>query len=332
MKNYYKLVSIIIRSYNEEKMIGKLLDSIQKQNFDKNQHEVIVVDSGSKDSTLQIIQNYNVKLVKIKKENFSFGYSLNKGIKCAKGKYILIISAHCYPERTNWISKMIAPFKNNNIGLVYGRQIGIETTKYSERRIFSKLFPDNNSGIQENIFCNNANCAIRQDLWKEEHYDEILSGLEDLDWAIKIGKKGYKIYYTPSACIYHLHNETYSQIKNRYKREAIAYKKINPGENFSMIDYFKMFLLNVFTDLYFAKIEKKLFKNIGSIFAFRHNQFIGTYQGFNVTSIDSDLKRIFYYPNKIEDGKRYVPIIEFFRRIKNNVKLLFKFCKYGKHE
>ena len=65
MKNYYKLVSIIIRSYDEEKMIGKLLDSIQKQNFDKNQLEVIVVDSGSEDSTLQIIQNYNVKLVQI---------------------------------------------------------------------------------------------------------------------------------------------------------------------------------------------------------------------------------------------------------------------------
>lgn len=209
-------------------MIGKLLDSIQKQNFDKEQLEIIVVDSGSEDSTLQIIQNYSVKLAKIKKEDFSFGYSLNKGIEYTKGKYILIISAHCYPKRTNWISRIIAPFKNDDIGLVYGRQIGIETTKYSERRIFSKLFPDNNSGIQENIFCNNANCAIRQDLWKEEHYDETLSGLEDLDWAIKIGKKGYKIYYAPSACVFYLHNEIYNQINIDIK-ERLLPKKNKPG-------------------------------------------------------------------------------------------------------
>lgn len=225
MKNYYKLVSIIIRSYNEEKMIGKLLDSIQKQNFNKKQLEVIVVDSGSEDSTLQIIQNYNVKLVQIKKEDFSFGYSLNKGIGCAKGKYILIISAHCFPERTNWISEMIAPFKKDDIGLVCGRQIGIETTKYSEQVIFNKLFPDNNTGIQENIFCINANCTIRKNLWEKEHYDETLSGLEDLDWAIKVGKKGYKIYYTPSACVYHLHNETYNQTKIDIKERLLPIKK-----------------------------------------------------------------------------------------------------------
>ena len=330
MKNYYKLVSIIIRSYDEEKMIGKLLNSIQKQNFDKNQLEVIVVDSGSEDSTLQIAQNYNVKLVQIKKEDFSFGYSLNKGIESAKGKYILIISAHCYPERTNWISKMIAPFQNGDIGLVYGRQIGVETTKYSERRIFSKLFPDNNRGIQENIFCNNANCAIRQDLWKEEHYDETLSGLEDLDWAIKIAKKGFKIYYVSDACIYHLHNETYAQIKNRYKREAIAHKKINPNDRFGLIEYLKLFTLNVLTDIYFAKKENILLKNIISIISFRHCQFIGAYMGFNTKYIDSNLKRQFYYPNKIEGEQKYIPVIEITNKIRNKMRFLFKSNKYNK--
>ena len=326
------LVSIIIRAYNEERLIGKLLESIKKQNFNSDQIEIIVVDSGSEDSTLQIISNYQVKLIKIKKEDFSFGYSLNKGFEIAKGKEIILISAHCYPKSNNWISKMVEPFKDNSIGIVYGRQVGNETTEYSENRIFSKLFPDRNEGIQEIPFCNNANCAIRKDLWSKQHYDETLSGLEDLDWAIKIGKKGYKIYYAPSACVYHLHNETHSQIKNRYKREAIAYKRINPDENFNSIDYFKMFLLNVSTDLYFAKKEKKLLKNIASIFTFRHYQFIGTHQGFNVTNIDSDLKRIFYYPDKGGDGKRYVPIIEFFIRIKNNFRLLLNFCKYNKPE
>ena len=84
------LVSIIIRAYNEERLIGKLLESIKKQNFNSDQIEIIVVDSGSEDSTLQIISNYQVKLIKIKKEDFSFGYSLNKGFEIAKGKEIIL--------------------------------------------------------------------------------------------------------------------------------------------------------------------------------------------------------------------------------------------------
>ncbi len=323
MKNY-PVVSIIIRSYNEERLIGKLLESIKRQKFDENQIEVIVVDSGSDDSTLQIISNYKVKLVKIKKEDFSFGYSLNRGIKAATSKYILMISGHCYPQYNNWISNMVKPFKDDKIALVYGRQIGNKFTRYSENRVFYKWFPNDNKSIQKDAFCNNANCAIRRDIWKKQHYDESLSGLEDLDWATKIMEKGFKIYYEPDACIYHLHSDTYGQIKNRYKREAIAYKIIYPNEIFGLIDYFKMFLSNVFTDFYFAKNENKLFKNFISIIIFRHCQFFGAFQGFNIKNIDSDLKKRFYYPDKVENNKEYVPIVELLNKIKNKFKSLLK--------
>lgn len=318
------LVSIIVRTYNEEKLIGKLLESIKRQNFNKENLEVIIVDSGSEDSTLQIVQNYEVKLVKIKKENFSFGYSLNRGIEVAKGKYILIISAHCYPRYNNWISNMIKPFEDDKIALVYGRQIGNKFTKYSENRIFYKWFPNSNKGIQRDAFCNNANCAIRRDIWEKQHYDESLSGLEDLDWATKIKKKDFKIYYEPAACIYHLHSETYGQIKNRYEREAIAYKRIYPTEAFGLIDYFKMFISNIFTDFYFAKKENKLFKNFVSIIIFRHCQFFGAFQGFNIKNIDSDLKKKFYYPDKVRNNKEYAPIVELLNKIKNKFQSLSK--------
>jgi len=82
--------SIIIRAYNEERHIEKLFKGIQAQDapFD---HETILVDSGSTDRTRDIAGRYPVRIVQIKPENFSFGYSLNTGIQHARGAYCVFI-------------------------------------------------------------------------------------------------------------------------------------------------------------------------------------------------------------------------------------------------
>src|SRR4030067_158290 len=78
-------VSILIRAKNEEKYIGKVLDAVFNQTY-KN-IEVIVVDSGSTDKTLEIARKYPVNIYEIKPEDFTWGYSLNYGFLRAKGAY-----------------------------------------------------------------------------------------------------------------------------------------------------------------------------------------------------------------------------------------------------
>lgn len=75
--------SIIIRTFNEGRHLGRLLDSILAQEYCNR--EIIVVDSGSTDDTLAIAARYPVKIITIRKEDFSFGYSLNVGCKNAAG-------------------------------------------------------------------------------------------------------------------------------------------------------------------------------------------------------------------------------------------------------
>ena len=84
------------------------------------------------------------------------------------------------------------------------------------------------------------------------------------------------------------------------------------------------------TDIYFAKKENILLKNIISIISFRHCQFIGAYMGFNTKYIDSNLKRQFYYPNKIEGEQKYIPVIEITNKLRNKMRFLFKSNKYNK--
>lgn len=290
--------SIVIRCYNEEKHIGKLLHGVMQQTI--KDIEIIVVDSGSTDNTLSIVRRYPVKIVSIKPEEFSFGSSLNRGCDAAGGDVIVIASAHVYPLHVDWLEQLIAPFEDSRVSLVYGKQVGGETTKFSECQIFEKWFPDESNYSQDHPFCNNANAAIRRDIWRRYPYDEKLTGLEDLAWAHVTMEAGYKIAYQPSAEVVHVHNETALQIFNRYRREAIALKRIYPNEKFNLWHFLQLYTSNVINDFRHALASRKLRANWLSIPNFRLMQFWGTFRGFSEPGhVSEKLKRKFYYPNHL---------------------------------
>jgi rhamnosyltransferase len=290
--------SIIIRAYNEEKHIEKLLQGIRNQKV-SFRYEVILVDSGSNDNTVDIAQGYSVEIVHITPAEFSFGCSLNKGIEKANGEYCIFISAHCYPVKEYWLENLILPFADESIALVYGKQRGNKITKYSEQQIFKKWFPESGSGKQESPFCNNANAAIRKSLWEKYRYNETLTGLEDIDWAKNIISQGYSIFYASNAEVIHVHNETFLQLYRRYEREAIAMRSIYPQETFTFFDFIKLFTLNTLSDYIHAIQDNVLIKNLLGIPAMRLFQFWGTYRGYNFRKpILSDLRQRFYYPRR----------------------------------
>jgi GT2 family glycosyltransferase len=166
--------------------------------------------------------------VAIEPDEFSFGRSFNRGCQAANGDFVVITSAHVYPLYNDWLEKILTPFGNLCVALVYGKQRGDEATKYSEHQIFFKLFPEQSNCEQKDLFCNNANAAIGKSLWKEVPYDETLTGLEDLDWAKRVMQMGYKIAYASDAEVVHVHNEPALCIYNRYRREGLALTRITP--------------------------------------------------------------------------------------------------------
>ncbi|WAL58972.1 glycosyltransferase family 2 protein [Thermocoleostomius sinensis] len=291
--------SIIIRCYNEEQHIGRLLDGIQQQTIAPV--EIIVVDSGSTDRTVEIAQQYSVTLVSIRPEEFSFGRSLNLGCQAASAELIVIASAHVYPVYRDWLEQLLKPFADPQMALVYGKQRGNDVTKYSEHQIFATWFPDDSNLNQTHPFCNNANAAIRRKLWQQLPYDESLTGLEDLDWAKRVMQLGHRIAYSAEAEIIHVHDETPRRIYNRYRREAIALKRIFPQEHFNGWDFVRLFVTNTFNDYYHAFHDRVLFKNFLSIPVFRFMQFLGTCRGFmQRVPVTSQLKQTFYYPRGLK--------------------------------
>lgn len=291
------LASIIIRCHNEERHIGRLLESIFQQTV-KN-IEVILVDSGSTDTTLSIARRYPVNICSIRPEDFSFGYSLNCGCRQAAGTYLVFASGHVYPARQDWLENMLSMFTDPKVALVYGKQRGDYTSKFSEHQIFHKMFPDKTVYAQDSCFCNNANAAIRRHLWEKIPYDETLTGLEDLDWAKRAINLGHCISYCAKAEVIHVHEESSSQIYNRYKREAIALKRIFPDDRFRFWDFARLLILNMGVDYYHAYRAGKLRQNTLGVAIFRLMQFTGTYSGFRFRRLISPgMKQKFFYPRK----------------------------------
>lgn len=290
------LCSIVIRCCNEEEHIGRLLSGIMQQTL-KNV-EIIIVDSGSTDATVSIASRYPVEILSIRPVEFSFGRALNIGCQEANGEFIIIVSAHVYPVNKDWLEKLIEPFSDSKVALVYGKQRGNDTTKYSEQQIFAHWFPEGLTLVQDHPFCNNANAAIRWSLWGKLPYNENITGLEDLDWAKRAMESGHKIAYASDSTIIHVHNEPMKSIFNRYRREAIALKCIFPHEHFNLWEFIRLLSINVISDYYHAWHDGVLRSNLCSIFAFRLMQFWGTYKGFTQRgSITKQIKQKFYYPN-----------------------------------
>lgn len=217
--------SVVIRTFNEEKHSGNLLAALAEQTY--RDYEVIIVDSGSSDKTLEIARAFPTTIIEIPSRDFTFGYSLNVGCKAARGQYLVFVSAHILPVSHDWLGNLIAGFTDKKVAMVYGRQVGAATSKFSEKRDFIRLFGESPENTKvPSPYANNANAAVRRDAWERHPFDEYLFGLEDIDFARKCEAEGLLVRYAPSAAIYHIHAERWPQVFNRYRREAIAAVRI----------------------------------------------------------------------------------------------------------
>lgn len=294
--------SVIIRAFNEEAHIGRLLIGIRNQT--EQPEEVILVDSGSTDATVSIAEAFGATVVPIARDEFSFGRALNLGIEVATSDLIVMASAHVYPIYDDWLERLFAPFDEfDDVGLSFGRQVTSPESHFSERRLLERWFPAESRIDREHPFCNNANAAIRRELWLDRPYDEQLTGLEDLAWAKDLLASGGALAYVADATIVHVHEEPFAQIVNRYRREALAHKVIYPYQSLGPVAALRLGLANVVGDVVAARREgRSLGHEALSILQFRAAQFYGTYSGLSQTCpVTDSLKRRFYYP---PDGQR----------------------------
>lgn len=303
-----KKFSIVIRCLNENKNLNILLPILYNQTI--KDFEIVFVDSGSEDGTLETISNYmskndNIFLYHIRKDEFTFGKSLNIGFTQSKGEIIISLSAHCFPKNNYWLKNIIEPFTDKNIGIVYGCQSPHSKTMHSEASVQKKWFSGESQIISE-VFLNNGNAAYRKELWEEYKFDEKLTGLEDIDIGKKSKSNHWEIFYCSEADVEHLHKENYKTISNRYRREAEALKVINKNDKYdskiirnTFFYCFKGFLRGLIYDIKTSKDSPQPNKDIISILRYRFNQYLGTYRGYKNNMSKNKMTDLYFYPPKL---------------------------------
>ena len=156
--------SVVIRSFNEERWLPELFAALHKQVY--RDFEVLVVDSGSVDRTREIAAANGARIVRLRSDDFTFGHSLNVGIEQARGSLVAIVWAHAIPTDDRWLERLIAPLAEANCAMVFGGQRGHAISKFSGARDFERVFHSKRLVMDDDhVFVNNANSAIRKDLW-----------------------------------------------------------------------------------------------------------------------------------------------------------------------
>ena len=220
-------ISIIIRTYNEQKHLKEVLDSINNQSY-KN-YEIIIVDSESTDNTLNIIKDYDCKLIKIRKSDFNYSYASNVGASNSSGDLLCYLSGHSVPVKSNYLELINDTFQNELVAGCYG-----EVKALSDGGIAEKLF--NNLGyikcklrgieIDKDIHpgilsCSNA--CIRKSIWLKHHFvEELGKGGEDVEMAYYMLSRKLYVVKNPDILVYHSHG---SSIK-KFMKEMQNWKSL----------------------------------------------------------------------------------------------------------
>ncbi|MBI5803293.1 glycosyltransferase [Candidatus Pacearchaeota archaeon] len=196
-KNY--TISVIIPAYNEETSIKETVESVLKSNY-KNVLEVIVINDGSTDNTLEIVKDLGRKYPKIKildKKNSGKADSLNQALKIAKGELVAIVDADSYPD-SHAISSMIGFFDDEKVGAVTTRILvknrdgflrKMQAIEYKVIAFTRKLL-----GFLDSIYVTPGPLAIyrKSALLKINGFDE-KNMTEDIEATWHLLNDGYKI-------------------------------------------------------------------------------------------------------------------------------------------
>ncbi|OPX58990.1 MAG: Glycosyltransferase AglE [Methanobacterium sp. PtaB.Bin024] len=236
-------LSIILLVKNGGMRLELLMESLGKQNYDGN-FEIIAIDSGSEDESIQILKKYNTILYRIKPEEFHHSRTRNLGAEKSKGDVLVYLTQDALPIKEDFLEKLVAPLNDPKIGVSYGRQIANPDAKEATKFFYSYFYPDERNvlgkELAENpknfylayIYVSDVCSAIKRDVWKHIRFADNIPMSEDKDFALRALKSDYEIVYEPEATVYHSHDYSLHSLLKRRMQDGAAFSNIAlEGEN-----------------------------------------------------------------------------------------------------
>lgn len=251
-------ISIVLRTKNEGKFLGRTLDLIRKQVYTPKP-EIIVVDSGSSDDTLAIASQRNdLRVINLAPDDFTYGKALNVGVRASSGDVIVALSAHAFPYQDFWLERLVSHFNDPRVAGVYGRQLPHDDAWPCVRRdcleFYGPQLRIQSDPSDPNDHCfSNAASAIRRRLWELHSFDETLPYCEDWEWARSMLNRGYVIVYEPESSVYHSHNESLTNVYRRCRQEMLARRLLYKHQFTRDLNWCRTWMRSVVADFSFIQ-------------------------------------------------------------------------------
>lgn len=226
------LISVVIPVRNGIDTLASCLDGIYRQTV-ADRLEVIVIDSGSTDGTLDLLKKYPVRVHHLPPKEFNHGETRNLGVSLAHGTFVVMTVQDATPATDDWIEIMLGHFDNPEVAGVCGQQIVRHDPAKNPLQWFSPAseaqpilyrFEDPKEftalpGRQQHGFCNwdDVTAMYRKSVKEKLPFKKLMFS-EDTLWARDALSEGYAIVYDYRARVYHYHHQDF---KFYFKRSYI---------------------------------------------------------------------------------------------------------------
>jgi rhamnosyltransferase len=209
-------VSVIVRARNEAASLPRCLIGLGEQRINGSSHEVIVVDSGSTDATVEVALAHGARVVHLPATDFTFGGALNLGCANARGAVLVALSADAYPGDPGWLERLLEPLRDPSVACASGDRYGPSgdplRARVDQDAALARRHPE--------WGYSNAAGAFRAELWRRRPFRIDLPGCEDKEWALHWLERKYVCAIDPAAVVEHSHaHDPVLSIYGRARRE-----------------------------------------------------------------------------------------------------------------
>jgi glycosyltransferase involved in cell wall biosynthesis len=210
--------SVVIRVKDEARALGELLARLARQTAE---HEVVVVDSGSRDGGDAVAERAGARLVRIAPERFTFGRALNVGVAECSAPVVVALSAHAFPRDGGWLERMAAALDDPAVACAFGPEHDAQGAplRAPVRQDAALLRSRPRWGYS------NGAGAFRRELWERHPFREDLPATEDVEWALwALSEDDRVCVLDPALAVDHDHSrDSLRACFERYRREARGY-------------------------------------------------------------------------------------------------------------
>ena len=182
-------ISVLIRTYNSDRTLGEVLRKLPTQNID----ELIIVDSGSTDTTISLAQSYRAQIIRFDRP-FNYSTSLNLGFEKAKNDWVLVLSSHAIPHSPTLIERVrsFATIASPDFVVGFGNCHLVTTAATTRDERLTEVSEGELQSLLVSEISGNGLAVYRKSAWLQHKFDENIVTAEDLEWFIWAQSKGYK--------------------------------------------------------------------------------------------------------------------------------------------